>query len=139
MPDTRVPLFIRLPRSQAVALDRLADSTGRAKQTLVSELLGERLPAMPRQRPLSVGRVEVASVPDVQGDEVLTLDEAAALLKLPVDALLARAQSGDLPGRRFGKEWRFARSAILAWLAEGEPHKRGSVGGYSRSRTEDDA
>jgi hypothetical protein len=29
-----------------------------------------------------------------------------------------------LPGRRFGKEWRFARIAVLAWLADGDPQKR---------------
>jgi hypothetical protein len=29
-----------------------------------------------------------------------------------------------LPGRRFGKEWRFARMAVLAWLADGDPQKR---------------
>jgi excisionase family DNA binding protein len=27
------------------------------------------------------------------------------------------AESGDLPGRRIGGEWRFARAALLAWLA----------------------
>ena len=51
-------------------------------------------------------------------------DEAAALLKLPADAVRASAEEGDLPGRRLGNEWRFARSAVLAWLADGEPNKR---------------
>jgi excisionase family DNA binding protein len=54
----------------------------------------------------------------------LTLDEAAALLKLPADPVRASAEEGDLPGRRLGNEWRFARSAVLAWLADGEPNKR---------------
>jgi excisionase family DNA binding protein len=116
----RTPLFVRLPRSQAAALDRLADATGRRKQSLVSELLGDRLAAV---RPLSVGRIEVTNARQA-GDEVLTLDEAAALLKLPADAVRTRAEEGDLPGRRLGNEWRFARSAVLAWLADGEPHKR---------------
>jgi excisionase family DNA binding protein len=56
--------------------------------------------------------------------EVLTLEEAAALLKLPADAVRSRAEGGDLPGRRFGKEWRFARMAVVAWLADGDPHER---------------
>jgi excisionase family DNA binding protein len=57
---------------------------------------------------------------------VLTLDEAAALLKVPADAVRARAEAGDLPGRRFGNDWRFIRSAILDWLREGDarPPKR---------------
>jgi excisionase family DNA binding protein len=130
MPDARIPLFVRLPRAQAAALDRLADATGRHKQHLVSELLADRL--TPGAGPISVGRVEVANTQDkarwpelagVHTDEVLTLEEAAALLKLSADAVRARAEDGELPGRRFGKEWRFARMAILAWLADGETRK----------------
>jgi excisionase family DNA binding protein len=122
MSDDRTPLFVRLPRNQAAALDRLADATGRRKQSLVSELLADRL-TVPRQ--LSVGRVEVTNTREV-GDEVLTLEEVASLLKVPVDAVRSRAEEGELPGRRFGKEWRFARMAVLAWLADAEARKRGS-------------
>jgi excisionase family DNA binding protein len=121
MSSDRTPLFVRLPRNQATALDRLAGATGRRKQALVSELLGERLtPA----RPLTLGRIEVAGTPEV-GDEVLTLGEVAKLLKVSADAVRSRAEEGELPGRRFGKEWRFARMAVLAWLAGGEAQKRG--------------
>jgi excisionase family DNA binding protein len=123
MSDDRTPLFVRLPRNQAVALDRLADATGRQKQHLVSELLGERLKT---SRPLSLGRVELTSTPDVGTDEVLTLEEVAALLKLSVDAVQSRAEQGDVPGRRFGKEWRFSRLAVLTWLADGETRQRTS-------------
>jgi excisionase family DNA binding protein len=121
MSDERTPLFVRLPRHQAVALDRLADATGRQKQHLLSELLADRLTSTDR---LSVGRVEVTQAPYPRTEEVLTLEEAAALLKLPVDAVRTRAEEGDLPGRRFDGAWRFARSAVLAWLANGERTKR---------------
>src|SRR5216683_2162342 len=120
MSNERTPLFVRLPRSQAAALDRLADATGRRKQSLVSEFLGERLTA---GRPLSVGRVEVTNTPAEAGDEVLTLEELARLLKVPADAVRSRAEEGELPGRRFGKEWRFARTAVLAWLADSDAQK----------------
>jgi excisionase family DNA binding protein len=122
MANDRRPLFVRLPRDQAVALDRLADATGRRKQHLVSELLSARL--APGAGPVSVGRIEVATTPDMRTDEVLTLDEAAALLKVPADVVRSRAEEGDLPGRRFGKEWRFARLTVLAWLADGDTQKR---------------
>ena len=122
MASDRTPLFVRLPRNQATALDRLADATGRPKQHLVSELLADRL--APGNRPLSVGRIEVSNASDPRADDVLTLEEAAALLKLPVDSVRARAEDGELPGRRFGKEWRFARTAILDWLTKGENPKR---------------
>jgi excisionase family DNA binding protein len=122
MTTNRTPLFVRLPKDQAAALDRLADVTGRHKQHLVSELLADRLTSGPG--PVSVGRVDVPHTPIALTNEVLTLEEAAALLKLPVDTVRSRAEEGDLPGRRFGKEWRFARIAVLAWLADGDPPKR---------------
>jgi excisionase family DNA binding protein len=122
MAPHRTPLFVRLPNDQAAALDRLADVTGRHKQHVVSELLADRLTSA--AGPVSVGRVEVIHPPTTLIDEVLTLEEAAALLKLPADTVRSRAEEGDLPGRRFGKEWRFARMAVLAWLADGDPPKR---------------
>lgn len=122
MATNRTALFVRLPKDQAAALDRLADVTGRHKQHLVSELLADRLTS--GTSPVSVGRVEVTNAPVAPADDVLTLDEAAALLKLPADIVRSRAEEGDLPGRRFGKEWRFARIAVLAWLADGDPQKR---------------
>ena len=122
MADNRTALFVRLPKNQAAALDRLADATGRQKQHLVSELLGERLGTA--ARPLALGRLEITNTRDLPPDDVLTLEEVAALFKLPLDTVRSRAEQGDLPGRRFGKEWRFARSAVLTWLADGETRGR---------------
>jgi excisionase family DNA binding protein len=122
MPASRTPLFVRLPRRQAAALDRLATATGRPKQHLVSELIGDRLD--PASVPLSMGRLDVTTMPDRRLDEILTLDEVAAWLNLPAAAVRARADAGDLPGRRFGNEWRFAKSAVLDFLADGEPRRR---------------
>jgi excisionase family DNA binding protein len=109
--EDRVPLFVRLPREQAAAIDRLVDSTGRRKQHLVSDLLADRL---------AVGHIEFANAAPDASEDVLTLAEAAALLRLPEDAVRTRAQDGDLPGRAFGDEWRFARAALLMWLEDGE-------------------
>src|ERR1700730_6371959 len=120
MSQERTPLFVRLPRNQAAALDRLAGATRRRKQSLVSELLGDRLSVAP---PPSLGRAEVTNAPEA-GDAVLSLEEAATLLKVPAEAVRSRAEEGELPGRRFGKEWRFARMAVLAWLADGEAQTR---------------
>jgi excisionase family DNA binding protein len=122
MSNDRTPLFVRLPRSQAVALDRLAGATGRPKQHLVSELLADRL--KPPSRRLPVGRVDLAAHPDRPADEVLTLEEAAVFLKLSPDAVRSLAEEGDVAGRRVGKEWRFARIAILTWLADGESSRK---------------
>jgi DNA binding domain, excisionase family len=127
MPADRTPLFVRLPRAQAAALDRLSGATGRPKQHLVSELLADRLRTPARR--LSLGRIEVATQPDRQVDEVLTLDEAAAFLKVSADTVRSLAEDGELAGRRFGKDWRFARAAILAWLSDAGSSRRTSAHG----------
>ena len=113
VPEDRVPLFVRLPREQSAALDQLVSTSGRRKQHLVSEMLADQL---------AVGHIEITQ--DAGGEEVLTLEEAAALLRLPVEPVRARAFSGALPGRAFGDEWRFSRAALLAWLADGEGPQR---------------
>jgi excisionase family DNA binding protein len=55
--------------------------------------------------------------------EVLTPDQAAALLQVDEDAVLALAEAGTLPGRRIGEEWRFGRAALVAWLAGGDAQR----------------
>src|ERR1700691_1296133 len=102
MTQDRVPLFVRLPRSQAAALDRLADTTGQHKQHLVSELIADRL---------EVVRINLEENPGAFTEEVLTLEEVAQLLRLPVKAVESLARAGDLPGRQVGQEWRFAHAA----------------------------
>jgi excisionase family DNA binding protein len=49
--------------------------------------------------------------------DVLTPAQAAALLQVDEDAVLALAEEGRLPGRRIGDEWRFARTALVEWLS----------------------
>jgi excisionase family DNA binding protein len=118
------PVFIRLPREQAVALNRLANQSGRSKQHVVSELVAQAL-TPPKPGPLAMGRVELAAAVDNRADEVLTLDEIASLLKLPAAAVRQRAEDGDLPARRFGSEWRFSKLAVLSWLGDGDkPRER---------------
>jgi excisionase family DNA binding protein len=114
MSDERVPLFVRLPAGQAAALDRLVEGKGMHKQQVVSDLLGERL---------EVGRLDIHEPRG--GEEVLTLEELAELLRLEPAEVLASARAGDIPGRRFGEEWRFARAAVIEWLARGEPADAG--------------
>jgi excisionase family DNA binding protein len=54
-------------------------------------------------------------------DEVLTLEEAAALLEVGTDTLEALAESGEIPGRRLREQWRFSRARLLEWLAAANP------------------
>jgi excisionase family DNA binding protein len=54
-------------------------------------------------------------------DEVLTLAEAAAYLRLPENEVIAAASSQGLPGRQMGGEWRFLKNAIQQWLSVSQP------------------
>ncbi len=99
------PLFVRLPREAAEQLDRAATESGTSKREIITRLItGDDL---------VVGRhaFRPAEAPDV-----LTLDEAAELLRASGAAVRALAAAGELPGREVGGEWRFARAALLDWL-----------------------
>jgi excisionase family DNA binding protein len=49
--------------------------------------------------------------------EVLTVDEAAALLRVSPDVVYRLALAGELPARRVGAQWRLLRSEVFEWLA----------------------
>jgi excisionase family DNA binding protein len=114
----RAGLFVRIPTAQATQLDRAAAKAGMRKQDFVSSLLAAQLDARPprgatRTSPPDPTATAAALPAD---DAVLTLDEAATLLRVSGDEVADRARSGELPGRRFGTEWRFSRRALLDWL-----------------------
>ena len=51
-------------------------------------------------------------------DEILTIREVAALLKIGEKTTYTMAQSGELPGFKVRGQWRFRRSDIDAWIHE---------------------
>jgi len=61
-----------------------------------------------------------ASEPHAEAS-VLSLEEAAALLRVTPEDLEGAVVRGDVPGRRIGTVWRFSRAALLDWLAGAEP------------------
>jgi excisionase family DNA binding protein len=48
--------------------------------------------------------------------EVMTVEEAAAFLRLPVNLLLRKVREGRVPGAKIGRSWRFSRRLLLEWL-----------------------
>jgi excisionase family DNA binding protein len=133
--DETAALFVRIPTAQARALDRIAFESRRPKQAVVSELLSRYIahaPAEDRRR-VSVETIDEPGM--VIGRhafrpfeaDVLTLEEVAELLAVEPSAIETLAAAGELPGRRIGDVWRFARSAVLAWLA-GEVATQPTVG-----------
>ncbi len=51
--------------------------------------------------------------------EVLNLKEAAELLRVKVHTMYYLLEHGLLKGRLVGKEYRFTRTALMAWLEAG--------------------
>jgi excisionase family DNA binding protein len=130
--DETAALFVRLPLEEAEKLDRFAFERRIPKRDVVRTLLAEHLddadviwhrpapppPPFPPTPEVVVGRAEFTPA-DAQ--EVLTVEQAAELLQVEPDAVRALADAGELPGRRIGDEWRFLRSAVLAWLGGDAP------------------
>ena len=61
--------------------------------------------------------------------EVLTTDEAAALLRVSTKTVLALARERTLPGEKVGRAWRFLRSDVLALVRGGSATKLMSESG----------
>ena len=109
---------MRLPETQAETLDEAAHRLRRSKQDLVTSLITlDNLRRVTVETPddrLTVGHAEFR--PHTPPD-VLTVDELAAWLQTEPDSITELAEQGELPGRKLAGEWRFARDAVLDWLA----------------------
>jgi excisionase family DNA binding protein len=139
MPDPTAALYVRLPHPEFEKLDRAAEALATNKKTLVTTLVShyvdpdsdaglDRLRAIANQPPprrvtidlpndnIAVGHhaFTPAPLPDV-----LTPTQAAELLQVSEDEVVALAEAGTLPGRRIGERWRFSRPALITWLAGG--------------------
>ncbi len=51
-------------------------------------------------------------------EEILTLQELAAFLKLAEKTVYGYAQKGILPGIKIGSAWRFRKADIDVWLED---------------------
>jgi excisionase family DNA binding protein len=56
-----------------------------------------------------------------QPDDVMTIDELAAYLKLSKSSLYQFARVGKVPGVKIGQQWRFHKDVIDAWIKDGVP------------------
>lgn len=55
-------------------------------------------------------------LPDSSADQVFTLEELMAYLKIPRSTAYKLAQERKIPGQKVGKHWRFRKAAIDRWL-----------------------
>jgi excisionase family DNA binding protein len=56
----------------------------------------------------------------MDNNDVLTLNEAAALLRVHPVTLRKRAVAWGVPHRRLGAEWRFSSEVLTAWIKRRE-------------------
>ena len=49
-------------------------------------------------------------------DEVLTLQECSAYLKIAESTIYVLARKGKIPCQKVGRNWRFSKNALDCWL-----------------------
>lgn len=52
------------------------------------------------------------------GNDIMTLEEVAAYLRLKPQTIYTWAQDKKIPAAKLGKEWRFKRSMIDEWFVQ---------------------
>ena len=122
-------LYVRIPSAEAEKLHRAADFLKTPKRELITKLVAEFDPDDPvwtrtvagpsvgTQAEFGFGQHSFRPAAEL---EILTPAQLAGLLQVEEETVVELAESGELPGRKVGEEWRFSREAILAWLAEDE-------------------
>ncbi len=51
--------------------------------------------------------------------EILTIEQAADLLGVSVKTFNKVLHKESIPARKIGREWKFSRSALIAWVGSG--------------------
>jgi excisionase family DNA binding protein len=117
-------IYVRMPDKLARKLDQAAERLGISKRDVVAALVNDHLDVAGDDLVLGLvgGRAHQpgTAAPDPAG-EVLTLEDAAGLLRAEPGDVLALIEAGELPARRLGQDWRLSRTAVLAWLRGGRP------------------
>jgi excisionase family DNA binding protein len=49
--------------------------------------------------------------------EIMTIDDVAAYLRIPVSSAYKLAQDGKIPGQKVGRHWRFHRVTLENWIS----------------------
>lgn len=112
---------MRLPANAAEKLHRAAEETGLRKKDIVASLLSKHL-GEPMQPVQTMGSYSFHPYDEPSPPEVMGPEQVAHFLKSDVATVIEMAEAGNLPGRKLGKDWRFSRAALMAWLSG--PEKR---------------
>ena len=60
-------------------------------------------------------------------NQILTIREVAAYLKLPVSTVYRLVERRELPGNKVGRQWRFQRGLIDEWLKQRSQEKSTAI------------
>jgi excisionase family DNA binding protein len=52
--------------------------------------------------------------------EILNIEEAAELLGVSIKTFNKVLHTQNMPARKIGREWKFSRSALIAWVGAGK-------------------
>jgi excisionase family DNA binding protein len=131
-------LFVRLPAAAVDKLDRAAEALGMRKKDLVAGLVSKYVDPDSRRGLSTLGTlsthrvtVDVREAVPTHGaysfqpydpPEVMNAEQAGQFLQVDEAIVIEMAESGALPARKLGAHWRFARTALVAWLSK--PEKR---------------
>ncbi|MBO5788392.1 MAG: helix-turn-helix domain-containing protein [Clostridia bacterium] len=50
-------------------------------------------------------------------DDILTMDEARAIMRIGRNSMLNALQDGTIPAAKVGRQWRISKRVLLAFLA----------------------
>lgn len=56
--------------------------------------------------------------------EIMTVNEAAEFLRVPVSTIYMLAQKGKIPSQKVGRHWRFHRGTLINWIADTKVKER---------------
>lgn len=115
---------MRIPSAEAAKLHHAASVLGAPKRELITRLVARYVDPQDLGALSELGGAEWSvgrhSFRPAEELEILTPAQLAGLLQVEEAAVVELAEKKELPGRKIGEEWRFAREAVLAWLAEEE-------------------
>ena len=114
-------------------LDGLADRLQRYARELPSEDLPALIGALEAAKALAWSRLVSPAPPTLQTEPLLTAEELAPVVKLPVHAVRDRARRGIIPSVPVGRYVRFQASAVIAAL-KGEPRSTHPVAEENRRK-----
>ncbi len=53
---------------------------------------------------------------DNPSPEIMTIEDVAAFLRIPLSSVYRLAHAGKIPGQKIGRHWRFRRQTLERWM-----------------------